>query len=131
MQFRINTPPIIYEILDGEAVILNLDKGIYYSLNEVGKEIWRQIGAHYTWQEMVDSFHSDQGEEFVKNGVLAFLTQLEEEKIIVEDKNDSVREKLTKKPFNTPHLQIYHDMKDLLLLDPIHEVDQAGWPVAP
>jgi hypothetical protein len=29
-----------------------------------------------------------------------------------------------------PVLQRYDDLEDLLLLDPIHEVDDAGWPVA-
>jgi hypothetical protein len=29
--------------LDGEAVILNLDRGMYYGLDEVGARIWRLI----------------------------------------------------------------------------------------
>ena len=37
----------------------------------------------------------------------------------------------TEKPsFEAPILHKYTDMQDLLLLDPIHEVDEAGWPVA-
>lgn len=31
-------------------------------------------------------------------------------------------------PFVRPILQKYTDMADLLLLDPIHEVDEQGWP---
>jgi len=30
-----------------------------------------------------------------------------------------------------PVLETFSDMQDLLLLDPIHEVDDAGWPMAP
>lgn len=30
--------------------------------------------------------------------------------------------------FETPALHKYSDMQDLLLLDPIHEVDDTGWP---
>jgi len=30
--------------------------------------------------------------------------------------------------FEKPKLQKFTDMQDLLLLDPIHEVDEAGWP---
>ena len=26
-------------------------------------------------------------------------------------------------------MEKYDDMQELLLLDPIHEVDEAGWPV--
>ena len=27
-----------------------------------------------------------------------------------------------------PKLTVYEDMQDLLLLDPIHDVDETGWP---
>ena len=35
-----------------------------------------------------------------------------------------------RKPYTAPAVQKYDDLEDLLLLDPIHEVDEAGWPVA-
>ena len=33
-----------------------------------------------------------------------------------------------KAAFEAPRLERYNDMKDYFLLDPIHEVDTAGWP---
>jgi hypothetical protein len=30
--------------------------------------------------------------------------------------------------FELPAMEKYGDMQDLLLSDPIHEVDEAGWP---
>jgi hypothetical protein len=30
--------------------------------------------------------------------------------------------------FEAPVLQKYTDMQDLLLLDPIHDTDETGWP---
>jgi hypothetical protein len=30
--------------------------------------------------------------------------------------------------FQPPTLRKYTDMQDLLLIDPIHEVDDLGWP---
>jgi len=35
----------------------------------------------------------------------------------------------TRQPFSAPVLNAYTDMEELLLLDPIHDVDQAGWPM--
>ena len=32
--------------------------------------------------------------------------------------------------FETPRLRVYSELADLLRLDPIHDVDAAGWPVA-
>jgi hypothetical protein len=34
---------VISEIVDGEAVLLNLKTGVYYSLNHVGTRIWQLI----------------------------------------------------------------------------------------
>ena len=31
-------------------------------------------------------------------------------------------------PFDAPILKRYTDQQELLLLDPIHEVDDIGWP---
>jgi hypothetical protein len=33
--------------------------------------------------------------------------------------------------FEPPTLEHYTDMEYFLLLDPIHEVDESGWPHAP
>jgi hypothetical protein len=38
-RFRVNTPTVTHETIDGEAVIINLDSGNYYSLIEVGSFI--------------------------------------------------------------------------------------------
>ena len=37
---------VIFEVLDGEAVILNLKTGVYFSLNAVGTRIWKLIEEH-------------------------------------------------------------------------------------
>lgn len=32
--------------------------------------------------------------------------------------------------YRPPVLEVFADMQDLLLLDPIHDIDEVGWPVA-
>ena len=34
-----------------------------------------------------------------------------------------------KEPFRAPQIRAYTDMQDLLMIDPIHDVDETGWPV--
>ena len=36
--------------------------------------------------------------------------------------------KLLSAKYESPQLEQYSDMSELLLLDPIHEVDEQGWP---
>ena len=35
--FRINSPTVVHEIIDGEAVIVNMKNGSYYSVDGVGR----------------------------------------------------------------------------------------------
>ena len=60
-------------------------------------------------------------------GVFEFLDWLESDGYRKAVGTSSKTEKLG---FEAPILQKYTDMQDLLLLDPIHEVDEAGWPHA-
>jgi hypothetical protein len=39
----------------GEAVILHLDEGVYYGLNEVGARVWQLVQKPLTVAEIVDA----------------------------------------------------------------------------
>lgn len=39
---------------DREVVLLNLGRGEYFSLNEVGAVVWQAISVARTWGEIVD-----------------------------------------------------------------------------
>lgn len=35
-----------------------------------------------------------------------------------------------RRPYQPPQVEAFNDLQDILLLDPIHDVDEAGWPMA-
>jgi len=39
-------PDVVSEVVDGEAVLLDLRNGVYFSLNRVGTRIWQLIQEH-------------------------------------------------------------------------------------
>ncbi len=51
---------VVYEVLDGEAIVLNLESGVYYTLNETGTRIWQLLSEH----GRVDAVKSAMLEEF-------------------------------------------------------------------
>ncbi|MFT5312551.1 MAG: hypothetical protein ACI9QD_000728 [Thermoproteota archaeon] len=136
-EFIINAPDVVGEVIDNEAVILNLKRGLYYSCVTTASNIWQKIEAGYNLQMIYqDLSHLYQGtEQEIKDSLIAFIDDLQ--------KNDLIREvsirtqeslKLTgniiKMDFEIPLLTVHADMKDLLLLDPIHDVDEtSGWPM--
>ncbi|WP_017718243.1 PqqD family protein [Kamptonema formosum] len=141
-RFRINSPKVVHEIIDGEVVIVHLVKGHYYSLVKTGAEIWsgieRGISRSELVEEMVRRYDGEPAD--IEKAVNNMIEQLQEEELIAvaqTEEPDSATvaagaieakanpEKLS---FEPPKLDKYTDMEDLLLLDPIHEVDETGWP---
>jgi hypothetical protein len=138
MRIRVNSPTVVSEVIEGEAVIMNLTTGRYFSCQGVGGEMWGlieqgatrdQILNHCQTRYSVDSADLDQA-------LTDFLASLNEHDLIREevaegsetDSETPLPESYSKSAFQPPILNVYSDMEDLLLLDPIHDVDETGWP---
>ena len=142
MRFRVNSPKVIHETIDGEVVMIDFDSGNYYSLDDVGAGIWGFIEDGATVSEIVEAVaHRYEGSHAViENAVNQLIAELQQEDLIVPDQTGapgSVQRleaqvepglEAERPGFEAPVLHEYTDMQDLLLLDPIHEVDEAGWP---
>ena len=138
----INSPDIVSETIDGEVVIVNLQQGYYYSLLNTATEIWNKIeaGVDYTSliQELWQSYDTSAEEiteatdEFIKTlaaeNLISINTVTKQEKESFLSTEAPLIEK--KKHFQAPQVTKFTDMEELLLLDPIHEVEEEiGWPV--
>jgi hypothetical protein len=133
--FRINTPQVINEVIDGEAVIINLGSGDYFSLRGSGSYIWQAIDAGADAVTIVDAFvAADLGSrDVVAPAITALLEQLVVEGLVVPAEPGEGRVALAApggSSFDPPALEKFTDMQDLILLDPVHEVDERGWPHA-
>jgi len=137
--FRINRPNVVSECFESEVVIVNLDSGCYFSLLGSATTLWLQLernpmtskSAETVLRETYDCDGVDIAEE-----VNRFLDKLFKENLIVAEKLESALDSPSpeqipnKRPFEPPILETFTDLQDILLLDPIHDVDDAGWPVA-
>lgn len=142
-RYKINSAQIIHEIIDGEAIIIHLGKGYYYSLDKTGTTIWNLIAQETSWKQLVQNL----SEQFsceppsVEETITEFIRELREEELILSQESaDQVDNSLFAKKamtndaenghfaFEKPILQKFTDMQDFLLVDPIHEVNETGWP---
>lgn len=133
-RFRIG-PEIVHETVDGEVIAIDLADGSYYSLAGSGPAVWELLGRGASEDEisaaLADRFEAEETE--IGAAVAALLAQLRENSLIVSEEGTAAEPPATvrsgeKTPFEAPRLERYNDMKDYFLLDPIHEVDTAGWP---
>ena len=128
----------MFEAFDEEIVVVNLDSGNYYSLSASGPHIWVDLANGFSLDEVVDRLGRRYAGErdVMSTTVRALITQLVDADLLVEatdvaspgDGMATVPE--SDAPFQAPVVENYTDMQDLLLLDPIHDVDDAGWPAA-
>lgn len=131
--YSIDQPSVVSETIDGEAVILDLRSGAYYSTRGTGAVIW-------TWLEegaSVDAIIAHLAAAFpdaaetARLSTEAFVAELLAHRLVVPGEAPPADVALADAPatFAAPSLERYTDMDDLLLLDPIHDVDLVGWPV--
>jgi len=136
--YRVNRPKVIYESFEDETVLINLDSGNYYSFSGSGALIWDSVVRGDSVGSVIENLQERFGaRDGIAPAVEDFVRQLVEENLIVEDSRGAAKNVqearakiLTPAQFEQPMLQKYSDMQDLLLLDPIHEVDETGWPHA-
>lgn len=135
---RTDLPNIMHETIDNEVVVVNLDKGTYYSFDGVGGRIWEWLdGDGQSLTSLIAKVKENfSGEsEHIAATVERFLDQLITEKLVSVTPGEAGQlvnpagAAAESVPFVEPVLQKYSDMEALLLVDPIHEVDEeAGWP---
>lgn len=138
--FRINQPAVISEVVDGEAIVVNLESGTYYSMRDSAEMIWTALstGADATRISATLARAYDTPAEQIQASVGRFLTDLATERLIVPADDPAAELPVTTAPppgrtsFTAPVLEKYTDMAELLLLDPIHDVAaHIGWPQHP
>lgn len=139
--YHTDLPNIMHEQIDGEVVVVNLDNGTYYSFDGVGGAVWNLLdGAGRDLASLtaglITRYTGDPAQ--IAAAAARFIAQLTAEGLIrveaiegdagVPPGDPGVPSTTPATPFSEPTLQKYTDMEALLLADPIHEVDEAGWP---
>jgi hypothetical protein len=113
-------------VIDGEAVIMNLANGTYYSMDKVGALIWSLVDERRSLAEMAESVIAayDVPSEKAHADVQRLAQELLAEKLVVLTDGDipaPARPRPTSQPtlpYEEPRLNAYTDMADLLALDP-------------
>ena len=134
MSVKINTPDVLHESFGDESVIVNLRQGVYYSLSREGLFLWEEIAKETTLDRLLGlaAIQSVNGAFLAPASVARFLRQLHDEHLILIEGEmlPAAGEETNADSQMLPALQKFEDLHDLLTLDPIHEVDERGWPHA-
>src|SRR6266545_3901249 len=85
MRYRVNSSQVINETIDGEAIMINLATGSYYSLDRVGGDVWSLLEASLPVQDIVTELgrRYEAAEEDIRRGVEDLLQRLSGEELVV------------------------------------------------
>jgi Coenzyme PQQ synthesis protein D (PqqD) len=137
-RFRVNSPNVIHETIEGEVILIDLKTGTYYSLRDAGATVWQAIdqgaGEEGIAAQLGSRYEASEGE--IRDAVRRLLAELEREGLIRAEEGETApaaapsgsANGAARLPFAAPVLEKHTDMQDLILLDPVHEVGAEGWP---
>ena len=138
IRYQVNQEQVVYQVFDDEVIVVHLHNGVYYSLLGASAHLWHCVLGRASIDEMVDELRAayDGEASIITEATQKFIGELSDENLIIIAA-DGVRESVGvpfadggQKPFESPRMQKFTDMQELLLLDPVHDVEESGWPVA-
>jgi hypothetical protein len=110
MNFQVRiSPSVVSDTIGQDTIVINIKSGAYYALTDLGSKTWSAVQNGEVSAEAIGAVST-----FVQEGLLE-----------VEGEFPGSGE------ITSRHAELfekYTDMESLLLADPIHEVDEQGWP---
>ena len=135
--YQVNTTHVVSDVFeDGEAAVIDLRTGSYFSLNPVGSLLWPLFVSGTTLDALVGHARaSTTGGSDVEGSIERFVAALVTEGLVevVDHVDPATAEPADgdRPTFEAPEVQRFDDLQELLLLDPIHDVSDQGWPHTP
>ena len=120
----VNEAKIAARVMDGEAVIIDLATGLYYSMDGVGGDVWELIEHGHAVSQIAEAVavRYDVTLERARADLDKLVGALAEQGLVEEA--DGELPAFDPDPpgerheYAAPELHTYHDMGDLLALDP-------------
>jgi hypothetical protein len=131
----VNAPMVVGETIENESIILHHGTGQYFSTRNTGALIWDGLERGLDVAAISSRLQTACGitGPLAAETVLAFIEVLRAHDLI-KDGPGAESTGLLASPapmaFEAPTLEVHDDLADMLLLDPIHEVTDDGWPNA-
>lgn len=132
--YKLNEEKMFYDYADGQAVVINYQTGMYYGMGLLGSALLDRIIAGKNVDEIIMAVKGlPQCPPDIEERVHNFVKELQEKEIIINGPAvpggaEPLSKEVAEDGFDLK-LDMFAEMADLLLADPVHDVDmQEGWP---
>jgi hypothetical protein len=121
-----NETQVAAKVMDGEAILINLGTGIYYSMGTTGGFIWSLIEKRLAIQQIVARVveQYDVSEAEASADVLRLSEELCKEGLAVTAASTQATDAILpaiageRSPYETPSIEKFVDMAEMFALDP-------------
>jgi Coenzyme PQQ synthesis protein D (PqqD) len=137
-RFEVSRPEVVGSVVDGEVVAINLDTGSYYNIAGAGTDVWVAVEQPASAEEVTARLacRYEAPVDEIAAAVTRFMQELRAEGLIRPAEADGTGAEPSagdlladgRGAFSPPVLEKFTDMEDLLLVDPVHDVSERGWP---
>jgi hypothetical protein len=136
MRYFADVKSVSHDRLQDEVIIINVASGAYYSGSGAAADVWSLLTQGASPDEAARHLAAvyDGPEETIRRDVETCAGFLVERGLLqtIDAPAPETEFTLTKSArvaWRAPEFDEYTDMWELIKLDPIHEVEEAGWPV--
>ncbi|MBN9256764.1 MULTISPECIES: PqqD family protein [unclassified Mesorhizobium] len=131
--YAIASKDIVFESFDGEAVVLDLATGKYFGFTDTGSCLWEALSSGVSPEDLVGA--ATRSGQVSAADLDAFVARLLEFGLLAPAAGQAAQplsQSLVAQLANAAEpaqVDIHDDLADLILVDPIHEVEEPqGWP---
>ena len=139
MRYAVNERHVAHQLVAGEVIAINFVDGAYFSMRATAGEIWQMLSSGVPLVTVVTHYCDQSGgpADTMEGEIRAFASELVTAGLLLP-----VDERAAAEPgarvdvgalarYESPQLEKFEDMADLIMLDPVHDVSGAGWPHVP
>ena len=118
-------PAIAFESFGEETVLIDIEKGLYFSLRGSAAAMWSALQTQtLSEQGLLGMFGQRSAEEH--QSLLEALHDLVEHGLILPSTAPAIE--VSGLAFAHPSVEVFSDLAELITIDPVHDVQAAGWP---
>ena len=130
---RIRIEDVSAERMEGDVIAVNLHTGSYFSLSGPAADVWTACATGAAIEKCCTALDAAYASSVPRDQVMAMVAACIEQGLF--DEIDPLEVDVPTLPddwqrgqWTEPKLEVFDDLKDLILVDPIHDASALGWP---
>ncbi len=131
--FRLRDADVSAERLNGDVIAVNLKTGAYFTLSGPAADVWTAFTSGAPTPACLEALDEAYSITVPREQIEGLLAECEEHGLIAVVAATSGRapglpNDYERMSWTRPVLEVFDDLQDLILVDPIHDTSTLGWP---